>query len=487
MAGDPDKAKLPVVQHSAHYLATRLLGAALQLILLLLLTRTLTPDDYGRLALFTSTFSFALTLFFNPWRHTLTRFWPSSVTKQPLFLLHLTLGVLMSILAWSGGMVLVQLAGWFHGGYSTALVLTVIAAGWVEINLELHRRLLNPGAYARVFLVRSFTQLVFVALGVWLAGNVLGAIAGLMASHVLAALLSPWRLWFQTKITLHDDRSIVQEKLGRWLVYALPLALTEFVAMALIYTDRIMIAAQLGLGKTGIYSATHDLTWMGLHVVSLVAYLAFFPIAVEAHETRNKQAGKQALSEGFTLLFGLSLASTLGLILLAVPVTHLVLGEEFRTGAPRLMMFVAVNHLVFVLKIYWIDLGFILQKKTWPLLVIGLFTILSNVLFNLLFVPLYGVEGAAIATGVSSLLSILLSFITVKSLHLAHYPVFWPDTFKTITACLTMSLVLLLMPDAVSLVGLTGHVIIGMSVFITTLFLLRLSLLKEIFLWKKPM
>ncbi len=474
-----------ILQHSTIYLAARFLGAGLQLGLLVVLTHKLSPDAYGRLALFSSAFSFAAILIFNPWRQTLTRFWPEQGETVRVFQARLVVGVLISTFLLLCILLLIYVTDAVPGFYLAALAAAVIAGGWTEINLEMHRRRLKPVSYLKLFVTRSVTQFLFMGLGAILTGSATGAIAGLAASHLTAAILSPWRQWYSAFKPGKNRFQTALPDLKRWLVYALPLALSEFVAIAMVYTDRIMIAAQLGVDQAGQYSATHDLTWMGLQVISLVAYLAFFPIALKAEENQNPVARDQALSHGFTLLFGLSLASTVGLTLLATPVSALVLGEEFRAGAPKLMVLIAGVHLIYVLKVYWIDLSFSLAKRTWPLLIIGTFSVLANIVLNAVLVPIYGLGGAAVATGLASLGGLALTGAVAKIMKLANYPVCWRDVFKIIFAVFLMWLAITSLPQAKSLVWLAAGVIVGAIVFILTLWILRLSLLTGIFPWRK--
>jgi len=461
-----------------------MLGATLQLVLLVMLTHKLKAGDYGRLALFASAYSLAITLFYNPWRHALLRFLPSRPQGRRRFLQHLLGGVTLSacITLLITLLVATTLPG--NGLFLAALAIAVLAGGWVEINLEYFRRTLTPTSYARLFLSRSLMQLLFVAAGVWMDGTVVGAIAGLTASHLFAALATPlrdvWRgQWRMKSLANRMLRADLRSNMQKWLLYALPLTFAEFVSTAMVYTDRLMIAAFLGIADTGRYSAPHDLAWMGLHVMSLVAYLAFFPMVIEATERKEHGKRREALRNGFTLLFGLSLAATLGLVMLAHSLAGLALGTEYQDGAALLMQIIAVVHLIHALKVYWIDLAFSLHKKTWPLVLIGIFGILSNILFNAWLLPLHGIKGAAVATGLALLISTILSALVARKMHLADYPVCRTDLAKIFAAACCMGLVLAILPPAGNLPALMALVLVGAGTFLTVLWKLQLSMLAD--------
>ena len=477
------------MHHGSVYLVTRLAGASFQLVLLLFLTRTLSPDAYGRLALFTSAFSLAVLFLFNPWRHALVRFWPEQPENLPLFLSHMGMGLLVSGGIWLCLVILIwifwlsAILSSFWGG---ALTVAVLAAGWVETGLEQVRRSLTPFSYARLFLFRSFFQLVLAWGGWWLTGQVEGVVAGIVSSHLLAMLITFWqeegRQWLRSWQQPVPGWRDALTNLKTWQAYGFPLAMAELVSLAMIQTDRAMIAVRLGLEPTGLYTAAHDLAWMGLQVISVVAYLAFFPLVVAARSRQDKVAADRLMADGFSLLFGLGLASTLGLVLLSASVAGLVLGQEFRQGAARLIALVAIMHLIHVSKVYWIDLGFTLNEKTWPLLLSGLAGIVFNVVLNFFFLPLYGVSGAALATGLATLVSLVISWQMARYMQLACYRVCWPDIARILLAALMMGLVLLGLPEAVSFVGLGTNVITGASVFMVALWFLRLSLFRRKFL-----
>ncbi len=488
IATENQPAKL-ILQHSGIYLATRLLGAGLQLGLLVILTRLLTPGSYGKLALFTAAYSFLAVLMFNPWRQSLTRFWPLDETSRRVFQRHFVVGILSSNLIITGTFLLLFGTGFLPMLSPLALGVAAIAGGWTDTNLEMHRRMLKPARYMRLFLARSFSQLVLMGVGAAITGTANGAIAGLVASHLLAVLLVPWRVWQPAFAGLmHGGRHLFIKALPdlkKWLVFALPLAAAEFVALAMVYTDRIMIAATLGVEQTGLYSAVHDLAWMGLHMVSLIAFLAFYPLVLQQDDRDDHVARRQALSQGFTLLFGLSLPATVGLAMLAAPVTQLVLGAGFNATPSRLMIIIAVVHLVYAIKIYWIDLGFSLARQTWPLLIIGFLAVLANIGLNAVLVPRFAIEGAAMATGLASLGSIVLTTMTAMRMNLARYPVIWRDILKIIAATGTMALAISILPEANSLVWLAIRVIGGAGAFVAAILVFRLSLVSGIFQWMK--
>lgn len=465
-----------ILNDVALYLVARFGGAALQLLLLVYLTHRLNPTSYGQLALFTAAYSFTTVLFFNPWRHTIVRFLPTAEGRLPAFFYSISIGVAATILIWGTTLGVANLLGWPPHFYPYALFVAVILGGWTEINLELHRRQIAPLKYMKLFLTRSVLQLTCVATATWSIDEVWAPIAGLVVSHVATMIAVPWRTWRSSPLKTDATLEQAVKRLQPWLVYALPLAVAELVGSALSYTDRIMIASELDVARTGLYAAVHDLTWMGLHVVSLVAYLAFFPRAVQADGIGDTKTRDENLTDGLTLLFGLSAAATVGFASLAEPISQIILGEEYRAGAVQLVGIIAVSHLMFVMKVYWADLSFSLSKRTLPVLLIGVLSLVTNVILNKVMIPIFGAPGAAMATGLVFFVGFILSVGTARVLQVARHPVCWRDLFVVVIAASVMGVVLSALPTASTLGQLFLYILAGLIIFLGTLLMFGLSM-----------
>lgn len=184
---------------------------------------------------------------------------------------------------------------------------------------------------------------------------------------------------------------------ARWWAVAVPFMLLAAMNLILDQVDLYMIGLLLGPDQAGIYAAATRVAWQTVFMLT-AADVIVAPMVSQLH-TEGRRAEVQrilTLSARGVLAFSLPLA--IALVLLGRPVLGLF-GAEFVAGYGVLVVLVAgkfVNALAG-------SAGVVLNMTghhrvtAW---IIGL-TALLNVVLNALFIPRWGIQGAAFATATS--------------------------------------------------------------------------------------
>lgn len=191
------------------------------------------------------------------------------------------------------------------------------------------------------------------------------------------------------------------------LLIALPLLPNFIIYWIFESCDKLMITNVIGIGAEGVYSVGAKFG----HASQLI-YLAFtggwqyFAFATMKEEDQVKNN-----SRIFEYLGVITFCCSMFMFALSEPVFKLLFEEEYHSAfvvapylflAPLLLMLFQV-----------IDNQFLVVKKTWPNFFILALGAGFNILLNWLFIPIMGIEGAAIATLSGYLLSLILCVIVL--------------------------------------------------------------------------
>ncbi len=394
-----------ILSHAAIYLIARGLPGIVAFVAIPLFTRLLEPADYGRYALVIATVSMLNALLFQWIRLSLIRYLPAykddparlkSSLVSATVVLFAALGVIAcvtSLLPVARGWVTIIMTCW--------VVLGVQAA--FELCSEYARGMIRPWQYMALQLARSAAGvalgggLVVMGLGWW------GPVAGMAAGMAIAVAWVYRRDWSDVRFLL--DR----QTLLRVAQYGVPLSMTVALTVVVSSSDRFLIAWFLGEDAAGLYSVAVDFTSQTLTLLMMAIYMAVFPLAVQAWEHHGREAAQAQMRFNAALLMAVGVPCVVGLTVLAPGVTSCFLGSSFRSTAAGIMPMVAMGTFLAGLKCCHFDTAFQFAHRTIYQVWIVLFVAVINIVFNLIAVPRWGINGAAVASVLAYLISIVLT------------------------------------------------------------------------------
>ncbi len=203
-----------------------------------------------------------------------------------------------------------------------------------------------------------------------------------------------------------------------------PLILSGFAYVVYVRIDQIMIAQFLDSRAVGLYSAAAKISEAWIFIpVSLV--IASFPAIISGRKT-SKALYDDRLRRLFNVLAILCTIAAAAISVSSMTIIRVFIGDEYLDAAPTLRLLVWGG--VFT------AMGF--ASGRWMISEnIPLFALLSNVAgaianisLNVILIPQYGIEGAAIATLVSYSIANLFVFLVHRRL--------WPLFFMTLRSLL---------------------------------------------------
>lgn len=434
-----------LLRHSAIYLLARGLPGVINFLAIAIYTRLLSPDEYGRYALVVAGVGLVNIVCFQWLSLSVLRFLPAYPTPTTLlasvkamyYLLAsvITLVVLVVVFAevptaWKGLTLLAVLLLWVQT--------------WFDLNLEITRTRLQPVRYGIGSGIRASTTIIAGTLFLLrypvahapLAGQVIGAFVG---GFLLAS-----RQWFGFRASI--NKTVIQQLIR----YGLPLTGTFALTFVISSSDRFLLAYYLNEQAAGLYAAAYDLTAQILLVVMMVVNLAAYPLAVSSLEQHGVQAAQVQLSRNIWLLLAVAVPLAMTLVFFA-PQISLVLDSQFHRSASTVIPWIAIAVFLAGIRSYHFDLAFQLGRYTLGQLWVTGVGAATNIMLNVMWIPRWGIQGAAWATLAAYAIALVAS--TVLGRKVFPVPVNWKGILQVAAATLAMLVVYFVIPCPNDLVG----------------------------------
>jgi len=395
-----------LIRHSLAYLVARGLPGLANLFALMLYTRLLSADDYGRYALVIAGVSMAGVMLFQWQRVVVARWLPARETDPTRFLGEaLGLFCLLAAIAATAGLAVAL--WWPDPVWQRLLAFAVpllVAANWLELNLVVAAAQLAPARYGRLSTTKSLLALGLGGTLAWIGIGAYAPLFGLLAGCVLAVPLFGLSVWQGVRLGWPEHSALrVQLRFG------LPLIATFGLDWVVASSDRLLIGWLMGVDAAGKYAVGYDLAQQSLGMLLAVVQVAAYPLVVRALEDSGHGAARARLRQNGELIVALALAGAAVLYTFTSELASVVVGPAFRSDTIELLPWIALAAAIGGIKAYHFDLAFHLGRRSEALVLTSAATALANVGLNLILIPRFGLLGAAWAAVMAFLLGLLLS------------------------------------------------------------------------------
>ena len=433
LAADPPVTELQrAIRHSALYGGFQLLGLLLSLISFPILTRILTVEEYGHLALFTGTTTFLVALS----KCGLTTSFVRSYAATPPEKRPALYSTALAIAAGSAILVAIvsALGLWLFGGVVDPLLRSVMQLSWGFLLATTLRELLLTFLRAEErsvalsvigFLVKLGSLLLGIVGCVTLAMGLRGFVGGAIVFEALT--VASLGAYFARRHLLRPEAT--STTLGRELVaYGAPLMFNEMSWTANVYAGRFVLEHYIGAAAVGIFSVGYNLAAYVLTLITAPMSMAIFPIYTKLWETQGAEATTAFLT---TVLRYYVTGSALIIVTMSATGADLIalLATPRFADAALVVPYVIASVVLFGTTLI-VGAGFHLLRRTRESGVLILVCAALNITANFILVPHFGMLGSATATLLSHVaLTVLLSTRARKFL-----PVPWPKKLTLLCA-----------------------------------------------------
>ncbi|MCR6660713.1 MAG: lipopolysaccharide biosynthesis protein [Asticcacaulis sp.] len=452
------------------YLPANILQGLIGFATLMVFTRLLSPEDYGRYALTFGISSLAQTLCFTWIEAAMARFYPAESRSNPeapelygtVYRLFAVVTIVFA-LACALGLWLWPVSGDADQSLKMAMGLglgCVVFRSLIKLVQEQRRSEGRVGAASMLDMIQTAGGF---GLGILCATAGLGGASPVVGGGLIALMCLPFVAREDWGRALKGRFSA--ERARGYAHYGFPVSASLILTLALYTVDRFLIAHFLNEAEAGAYHAGFSLASRILDVLFIWFGAAGGPAMVHALEhggiTELKANARHQIRTMAFVLF----PAVGGLIMVAPALGTLLIGEGLRADALSVTPLISLGALFSGLGTYYFLQAFTLARKTRLLVVAMAVPAVSNIVLNLTLIPLMGLMGAALASCLSFTLGLIAAWgLGLKTLAL---PVPVLDLGKTLASVAIMMAAVALVPDTglaiidLVLKGLAGVVVYG--------------------------
>ena len=235
-----------------------------------------------------------------------------------------------------------------------------------------------------------------------------GAIGYLKGEFISKLILLPIFIYLTFKII---NFNFYYKKLINVLKFSLPMIPGLLSTFILNLSDRIFIERYFSLEDVAIYTLSYKLASIILLVCGAFS-MAYNPFFYEKASSSDQVTAKKELSFINNIYAIISLYLSVGLILFANNILDIFFDERYWSGN-QIIPFIVVGS-YFSLITGLLNLMYNQQKKSLELMYIIIIGAILNIVLNIVFIPIYGITGAAFSTLASFIIIFLIQYKYAK-------------------------------------------------------------------------
>lgn len=446
------------------YLPANVVQGVVGVLTLIVFTRLLSAEDFGRYAIAYAILSLTHVAVFTWLEAAMARFWAAENEGGEGMAAHFAslfraLFLLMAAFIPLAGVVIWAMP------WATPLKLA-IAAGVMGVPIRCIMQLVKEryraaGEVGKASVLDIATTVGGFGIGVGFAIVGAGAASPLLGLLIAPLAALPFILPGELK-TARGGR-IEPQRLRGYAVYGYPIAASLALTLVLASTDRFLLAAFMDEAAVGAYHAAYSIANRTLDILFIWLGAAGGPALVMALERGGLEKLKEAAREQAAFFVLLGLPAAVGVMLVARPLADVVLGEDLRVAAASVTPLVALAALFSGMTAYYFGQAFTLAKRTRLLLIAMGIPAAANIILNLILIPAMGVMGAALATALS--LAIGMTATILIGRRFLPLPIPWKTLGQCAVACGLMAGVVSRLPSHGGFIELILKASVGALVY----------------------
>lgn len=350
-------------------------------------------------------------------------------------------------------------------------VIFILISSYIRANRKLEMHALLGFLYQSVWII--FLGLFFLlsknfklieVLYFWLFGAI--------TSLILSLIYIRKDIYFFIMRVKKIDLNLIKKA----LVFGLPLIPVAMCSWLMTIADRYILNYFIDVTVVGIYSLSYALVSLILSFSGII-YGVLFPYISKAwDEKNNPQVLFNALLK-YTLV--ITLPGMVGLFVLKEQIITLVSGPKYLMGSSTIVFLLFFPLLSAVSSIY--SQISLLNGKTKLIAFVYIVSTILNIGLNILLIPFYGINGAAIATVISYFFLFLVFYFISRG------KFSWNFSFLRITRIISASFLMgfiLMLINPQTAITKIATIIVGIIIYPIFLFLFNVFVKEEYVVFK---
>ena len=269
------------------------------------------------------------------------------------------------------------------------------------------------------------------------------------------------------KVNFRFNKSLLKEMLR----FGLPVAATSVLALLLVSADQYMITFFRGTVEVGLYAVPYTIADQAVRFIIQIMIFAGTPVIFRIFDRKGEMHALSLIVE-VTKYFVVIVTPIIVLLkVFDVKILNLVATPSYReTGI--VMTFVAVGAFMHGIT-QLLNNIFLMKQKTRVIMQNFFFALLLNIIINLVLIPGWGYKGAAVATLISYLFLMLITYFQARRVVRLEVPnkVIW-------SLLLSVSLILFIIIAGYFITDLVLYFTALISIVIYVSVLVRIGIIK---------
>jgi O-antigen/teichoic acid export membrane protein len=455
---------MSIVRTLVGYAPAVVLPRIVSMVLVLVLTRLISKEEYGLFAL-VMTIAEAIDSVVSNWvRMALARFasgYSAQFGREALRGLVIWLITLVPAVAAAvvfGVMTRADRTVEFLG----AVVLFLTASGILRFPSTVMSVQADRNGIVAMEAIKAFTVLVLGVAIAWISGSFFAQ------TLVYAAVTTAVGVWGAARCLRRLDLHAGPiEPLTSFLSYGLPIIPTAIVAAVVSSSDRIFLDRLVSTEAVAFYAAGVMLARQPMEFLFSLAGVRVFPLLMEDYERGGDASARLRMAELISSVTFIAMPAAAGILLVAEPMCRLLLAPDYAEAAMLVLPPAVFAALFTGYKAFVLEQVYHMKKRvglsglvTVPAAVIG-------VLAMTLLVPVWGVWGCALAFLIQNMALFAISFVVTR--RLMRFAIPWADLGRTAAATAVMVFVLLALHPLLGalplIANLLASIILGVAAF----------------------
>lgn len=236
--------------------------------------------------------------------------------------------------------------------------------------------------------------------------GVLGIFSGLLLSYALSLLYLLCNVNGLFVFTGSIDRELVSSIYK----FGYPVIFINIFTQMLISSDQLMLKYFNRHAEVGEYAANYILAENSIFALSSLISSAFIPLVYKAWENHGKVETVQFFRKVLLIFIVVAGPFAILLIFFYEQIAVLIIDESYMRGSAIIPYVIVGAFFVGISNIF--SEVFTIYKKTKILMVVYMVVAMVNIILNYIFIPEFGMIGAAVNTMISYFLVLLMVYFT---------------------------------------------------------------------------
>lgn len=210
---------------------------------------------------------------------------------------------------------------------------------------------------------------------------------------------------FYKKKKLRYKLLIDKNKIKYLVLSSLPFVFSALLSVINGNIDSIMIGFIRTDKELGFYSSAYKIIYFLINFISLI-FIPFFPVLIELYHENNIKELKNNIDRLWKIITMVAFPIAIGGILLSKEIIILLFGKEYQNAHVSFSILLIYIFILFFREGYGYSLNAWDREKVYLKTVI--LSSIINIILNLLLIPKYGINAAAITTVISEVVNFIM-------------------------------------------------------------------------------